>query len=92
MYALSELAGQNHTKFIPEILYWYNVNGNRPECLLLRIEKDEYAARKQTPLLPLKSLDSKVEKTKNYNIPLHIIRKDGIIAYRFRKCPRRRYS
>ena len=75
MYAIAELAGQNHTKFVPDLLYWYNINRSRPRCFLFKIQIDEFTARGQTPLLPLKSLDSKVLITENYKIPQNITKR-----------------
>ena len=75
MYALVELAGLNHTKFIPDLLYWYDWSGltrAKTKCFYEEVLYYEYVSRQQTPLIALNSLSDEVKITSEYVIPSNI--------------------
>ena len=56
MYDLVELAGAEHIQHIPDMLYWY-IYTEYTGCEWSKMRYYEYLSRRQTPLLPLASLD-----------------------------------
>lgn len=75
MYALVELAGPKNIKFVPDLVYWYywsSFSRATTPCFYEEVTYYEYVARKQTPLLPLNSLDDEARSTPNYVLPPNI--------------------
>ena len=72
MYAITELAANNHIFHIPECLYFYNRNPPRAKCTMAPIIKDEYLSRSRTPFVPLEKLDESAIVVENYEIPEEI--------------------
>ena len=61
---MAELAGVEHSRYIPETPYFYdtyNIMGN----LEVKREND-YIVRRKTPFKTMASLDEKVEKVEGY--------------------------
>lgn len=61
MYPLVELAGPDHTHFIPELLYYYNLPDDarrlrRNDCDVPMIRYQSTLSKLQTPLMPLTNL------------------------------------
>jgi hypothetical protein len=69
-YALVELAGAKHYKYIDEVFYYFYRRRNQFKATEKTI--DQFNARSLTPYQPLKSLKDQPHRVSNYQIPTEI--------------------
>ena len=85
LFAVAELAGSKHTRFIPDLLYWYKPSYTSP-CKWNKIWYYEFLARSLTPLLPLNSLREKPKITWKYTVPANITSKLNNFKNQYEVC------